>query len=168
MVRAHLRIRRRTHQSRLLSKAAQFSAQFFGPGALFPLLPTAPACCAGYTHARWPNGSGISRREAISGEPQYQGGKRVQLGLHPDESITGHNDWPQDLVKQRISLPRPGRISCTRGNVLSIKTNQPLGMLIQADHLCSSTEVQWRGTLQRSVSSTDIRQGACTSSCRDP
>lgn len=45
-------------------------------------------------------------KEAVSGESQKLGeAKRVQLGSYPGESITSLNDWPQDLVTQRISLP---------------------------------------------------------------
>lgn len=45
-------------------------------------------------------------KEAVSGESQRLGkAKRVQLGSYPDENITSLNDWPQDLVIQRISLP---------------------------------------------------------------
>lgn len=45
-------------------------------------------------------------KDAVSGESQRLGeAKRVQLGSYPDESITSLNDWLQDLVIQRISLP---------------------------------------------------------------
>lgn len=117
---SHFRIHRQSHHIRIASPRP---AQFFGTILLPRYLPLLPcrSCMLRRTHARWPNGSGIPRRAAVSGEPQKLGGsKRVQLVSHPDESITSINDWPRDPVSQSISLPGPEREPYTHGQRLSI------------------------------------------------